>query len=194
MSGRSSLSGIGSVEKTGRKNTWRIRVALGKDPVTGKYRKVAQPHRARHQVGGGQGADGVPRRDHGRLGGEAERHHRRGQRGALPRGARGGHGTPSGSSPCSPQTFLVPVPPSAARRVVQLTDKTHPQVRIFGRVCNSPCRFCPVLLGSGRFIFRFDSNYLARFRFTFAACRHAAFSLRNEQLGNMKGRMIWSLA
>ena len=39
MSGRSSLSGIGSVEKTGRKNTWRIRVALGKDPVTGKYRK-----------------------------------------------------------------------------------------------------------------------------------------------------------
>lgn len=39
MSGRSSLSGIGSIEKTGKKNTWRIRVSLGKDPVTGKYRK-----------------------------------------------------------------------------------------------------------------------------------------------------------
>lgn len=46
MSGRSSLSGIGSVEKTGRKNTWRIRVALGKDPVTGKYRK--SPSRTVH--------------------------------------------------------------------------------------------------------------------------------------------------
>ena len=46
ISGRSSLSGIGSVEKTGRKNTWRIRVALGKDPVTGKYRK--SPSRTVH--------------------------------------------------------------------------------------------------------------------------------------------------
>jgi len=46
MSGRSSLSGIGSVEKTGRKNTWRIRVALGKDTVTGKYRK--SPSRTVH--------------------------------------------------------------------------------------------------------------------------------------------------
>lgn len=46
MSGRGSLSGIGSVEKTGRKNTWRIRVALGKDPVTGKYRK--SPSRTVH--------------------------------------------------------------------------------------------------------------------------------------------------
>ena len=46
MSGRSSLSGIGSVEKTGRKNTWRIRVSLGKDPVTGKYRK--SPSRTVH--------------------------------------------------------------------------------------------------------------------------------------------------
>lgn len=46
MSGRSSLSGTGSVEKTGRKNTWRIRVALGKDPVTGKYRK--SPSRTVH--------------------------------------------------------------------------------------------------------------------------------------------------
>ncbi len=48
MSGRSSLSGIGSVEKTGRKNTWRIRVALGKDPVTGKYRK--SPSRTVHDT------------------------------------------------------------------------------------------------------------------------------------------------
>ena len=32
MSGRSSLSGIGSVEKTGRKNTWRIRVASARTP------------------------------------------------------------------------------------------------------------------------------------------------------------------
>ena len=40
------MSGIGSVEKTGRKNTWRIRVALGKDPVTGKYRK--SPSRTVH--------------------------------------------------------------------------------------------------------------------------------------------------
>ncbi len=39
MSGRSSLSGIGSIEKTGKKNTRRIRVSLGKDPVTGKCRK-----------------------------------------------------------------------------------------------------------------------------------------------------------
>ncbi len=39
MSGRSSLSGIGSIEKTGKKNTWRIGVSLGKDPVTGKYGK-----------------------------------------------------------------------------------------------------------------------------------------------------------
>ena len=45
MSGRSSLSGIGSVEKTG-KGAWRIRVALGKDPVTGKYRK--SPSRTVH--------------------------------------------------------------------------------------------------------------------------------------------------
>ena len=46
MSGRSSLSGIGSIEKTGKKNTRRIRVSLGKDPVTGKYRK--QPSRTVH--------------------------------------------------------------------------------------------------------------------------------------------------
>ena len=46
MSGRSSLSGIGSIEKTGKKNTWRIRVSLGKDPVTGKYRK--SPSRTVH--------------------------------------------------------------------------------------------------------------------------------------------------
>ena len=39
MSGRSSLSGIGSIEKTGKKNTRRIRVSLGKDPVMGKYGK-----------------------------------------------------------------------------------------------------------------------------------------------------------
>lgn len=39
MSRRSPLSGIGSIEKTGKKNTWRIRVSLGKNPVTGKYRK-----------------------------------------------------------------------------------------------------------------------------------------------------------
>lgn len=45
MSGRNSLSGIGSVEKTG-KGAWRIRVALGKDPVTGKYRK--SPSRTVH--------------------------------------------------------------------------------------------------------------------------------------------------
>lgn len=46
MSGRNSLSGIGSVEKTGKKNTWRIRISLGKDPVTGKYRK--SPSRTIH--------------------------------------------------------------------------------------------------------------------------------------------------
>ena len=46
MSGRSSLSGIGSIEKAGKKNTWRIRVSLGKDPVTGKYRK--SPSRTVH--------------------------------------------------------------------------------------------------------------------------------------------------
>lgn len=46
MSGRKSLSGIGSVEKTGKKNTWRIRISLGKDPMTGKYRK--SPSRTIH--------------------------------------------------------------------------------------------------------------------------------------------------
>lgn len=39
MRGRNPLSGIGTVEKTRTKNKWRIRVSLGKDPVTGKYIK-----------------------------------------------------------------------------------------------------------------------------------------------------------
>lgn len=36
MAGRKQTKGLGTVEKSG-KNTWRIRVSLGKDPETGKY-------------------------------------------------------------------------------------------------------------------------------------------------------------
>lgn len=40
MGGRNPLSGIGTIEKT-KSGKWRIRVSLGKDPVTGKYIKSA---------------------------------------------------------------------------------------------------------------------------------------------------------
>ena len=45
---RSSLSGIGSIEKTGKKNTWRIRGIARQGPVTGKYRK--SPSRTVHDT------------------------------------------------------------------------------------------------------------------------------------------------
>lgn len=176
MPGRSSLPGIGSVEKTDKKNTWHIRVSLGKNPVTGKYRK--SPSRTVHGTKSGAAKALMEHRaelmDPSRH--KAERHNRQGLRRPVPRGARNGHGAPSGSSPCSPQTLLVPALPPAARRVVRLTAKTYPQVRMFGRVCNSTYGFCPVLLGRGRFVFHLDSNCLVRFHFMFATCHHAAFS------------------
>lgn len=96
-------------------------------PRDGQVQEVAQPHRARHQVGGYQGADGVPRRDHGRLGGEAERHHRRGIRGALPRGARAqvqepARMEPGGIRDQADSRGLRRVPPAGARH-------PHPEER-----------------------------------------------------------------
>lgn len=46
MTTRKAPQGIGSIEKTGKKNTWRIRVSLGRDPRTGKYLK--SPSRTVH--------------------------------------------------------------------------------------------------------------------------------------------------